>query len=706
MKDDDLTLETSGIKEPDLKLITKELEQAQADLSTYLGRVDDARQWWQCLWDNQWEDGMVHPDGSGKDCWPWNGASDSRLHIVETIVKEHVTLDLVAFWSAKVQAKSIRPFESGRDVNVAQRMLNWRVYTHMKRELLRELPLAFTWKHALGLAFMGIEWEQQRELVHVPVTTDDITQLATNMGLNDVVSRLFNADKAFDDELIAALQQMSPILMVGEARKILNDLRDLGQADMPIASLRINKPVWTALRPGVDVLIPSETVDIQNARWMCRRELVSRVELEDRVVTDGYASAFVEEAVKHKGVFASWMPAISVNNSAMGSDRDLYELVHFYSRQLHQGVPCMYRTVFNAASIGNNNLYAVHRKFEYDHQQYPVVAFRRTYHFRPMLSSVGIADESYTDERDIKIQQDGLNNRTDLIHSPPMIVPTLRAQATKNAYGPKAVMTATRPNEVNWAPLPPMDETPIYVMQNVQARLDRRYPITGGSVDPEIKAVHRQQLADQCLGEIELCLEMTYQLQQQYETDADVQRVAGGTEPWQFTAKDIQGQYEVTASVDMKSIDLNYKEVQLDALGKIMPFKDAGGKVFNYAAQVLDPDLADALTEDQMSPAAMQREKDNEYSAVGQIMSGVEPIKPMMANNQFRLQTIQEIVQQPQVMQKLANDPIAQKLLQNRVEFFQNQIQQFQQNPQIGRALSTQTFAPTQAPVTSNQPPQ
>ncbi len=691
-------LERADLAEPDLSRIVQELQQAQSDVSRYLSRIQLSQDWWQCEWPNMWADGRVHPNPNGGDCWPWNGASDSRLRIVQTIVQEHVTLDLVAFWSARVQCKSIRPFVHGRDVNIADKMLQWRVYTHMKRELLRELPLAFTWKHSMGLAFMGIEWEQEREILEVPVSLQIIDQIASALGLGALTGMLLDPDKAYDDQLVLALQAMSPILPTADAHKILNDLRNTGQSQIPTAQLRINKPIWTAMRPGIDVLIPSETVDVQSARWVATRELVSESELEDRIVTDGYDPDFVAEAVTHKGVFASYTPRTSPETEpSLGSNRDMIELFGFRCRYLDNGVPCMYRTVFNDATRGKDNLYAVHRKAEYDHGQYPIVAMRRTFHFRPLLTSVGIADESYTDEMDMKTQQDGLNNRTDLIHSPPMIVPTLRAQATKNAYGPRAVMTAMRPNEVAWAPLPPLDQTPVLVMQQIEARLDRRYAIIGGAIDPEIKLARRKQLAQHCLGEIELCLEMTFQLQQQYETDQDVQRVAGkGQTPWQFSVKDIQGQYDISATVDIAMIDIEQAKAKMGLLAEMLPFKQAGGVVFQAAAQIIDPDLADALVEDQMSPTAMERERNDEYNAMGQMSGGIEPTKPLMANAQYRLQVLNEIVQQPQVQEKLKTDPIYFKLFQNRLQFFQNQIQQFQMNPQIGRTLATQTFQPSQ----------
>jgi hypothetical protein len=706
MTDDDQTLETSGVKKPDLQVITDEIQQAYTDSNTYGGRMAQARAWWMCEWPNQTVDGRRWaPEGSKQPIFPWDGCSDSRLRIVSTIVQEHVTLALAAFWSSKKQAKSIRPFVSGRESSVTQKMLDWRVGTQMKRELIRELPNALNWRFGGGLSFIKIEWEQMRELAYVPITMDMIQEITSALGLGDVVDKLMDPDKTYDSELVKVMQSLSPVLPTAEARTVLKELRESGQSQLPVTSLRINKPKWTAKRPILDVLFPSETCDIQQTRFTCERELVSETELTDRIVTDGYEPDFVTEALEHKGTFSSWWQQSLLNN--INSNRDLIELNHFLSWRLsHKGTPCLYRTVFNEAvnkSPRSDNLCALHRKFEYDHQQIPLVALRRSYMFKPLLSSIGIAEEAYTDELDIKKQQDGLNDRTDLIHQPPMIVPTLRAQAISGNYGPRAVMTAMRPEGVIWPPLPPMDQTPVIVMQMVQQRLDRRYPITGGEVDPEIKALHRQQLTEETNAEFELALEQTLQLMQQYETDEDIKRVAGG-DPWNYSRQDIQGQYTVSAGVDINNIDIERAGQKLDMLAKMLPFKQGGGVVFKAAAQIVDPDLADAMTQDEMSPVAQERETNDEYNAIAQIMAGIEPRQNLTANPQFRLQIIQQITGQPQFMQEIQGKPNSQKMLETRVKAYQAQIQQFQENPQIGRALSTQSFSSAAPTVTTAQP--
>jgi len=693
--DKDESLERSGTKKPDLEKIIDELQQAHVDSSNYSMRIANARGWWQCEWDGMSSDGRrwwtPSEIAAGKPS-PWNGCSDSRLRIVSTIVQEHVTLCLAAFWSAKKQATSIRPFISGRQTNVMQHMLDWRIGVQMKRELMSELNMALGWRFAYGLCFLKIEWEQKRELTYVPITLDMIGELSAALGLGDVMDKILDPDGAFDKDLVTVMQAMSPVLPTHEARTVLKELRDTGASELPVASLRVNKPKWSAKRPFIDITIPSETCDIQVSRFTGERELVSEVELVDRIETDGYDPDFVDEALRHKGKFCDWMPQPYQNQDNQGSNRDLVDLTHCLSWRLHNGAPCLYRTVFNHM-VAADKLYAVHRKFEYEHGQFPFVALRRNYTFRPLLSSIGIAEEAYTDERDIKIQQDGLNDHTDIVRQPPKILPTLRAQAMASQWGPNATMTAMRPESVVFPELPPWDQTPLLAMQMVTERLNRRYPIQAGpNVDPSIVALFRQQLVNETNGEFDLALDQTVQLMQQFETDEDIARVAGG-EPWNFSRKDIQGQYEISSAVDINNVDIDRAKAKMELIAQMLPFKQAGGVVFKAAANIVDPDMADALEADEMGPVAQERETNDEYNAIAQIMAGIEPRQNVMANPQFRLQIIQQIAMDPGFMQKLSKDEVAQKRLQKRIEQYNDQIQQFQKNPQIGRQVATQTFA-------------
>lgn len=698
----DETLEQADVKEPDLSLLLNELRQAQSDATNYYNRMETSRLWWRSEWRGQTTDGRQHSDEMG-EVFPWEGAYDSRTRVVQTLIREHVNYALYVFWNAKIQARSIRPLTQGRQKSVAQRMLEWRIYNHMQSELMRELPLYFGWRYGYGLALMWIEWEQQRLVQNFDVnlaTLDDILTGGKAQQGQSIMPELLDlfADPERTKEARDLIKGLSPLLSNGEAGKIVKDLREVRSAKLPVSHLLSNKPKWTALRPAIDVLIPSQESNIQQARFISLRELVTESELTDRIGTHNYDPDFVEEAVKHKGEFADWMQQTQWKYSASDSDRDMIELHHFYYKSIaEKEVPRVYRTVFNEASIGGHNLYATHGMLEYDHGQYPCVVGRRTFEHRPILSSQGIAEEAYTDEMNIKTQLDGIGNRTDIVLAPPLIVPSTRVDAVRGTFGPREIMGVNRPNEINWMPLPPFDNTPLEFIRLVQERLDRRYPLYNQQ-NKELSQIYRMQEGKALLNEIELIVEQTFQLMQQYETDEEVAQVAGQMEhPFHADPQAIQGKHEIVATIDFRMLDEDFAQKKLDLIAKAMPFKESQ-MMFKMAVEAIDPDAADAIAQDQMSPSAQEKEKRSVHEDVSQMMNGIEPPMPMMANHQLHLQTIQQIMSQPNMMQRLQGLPDSQKLIQNRVKFHQNQIQQFQANPQIGRALSTSAFQPKQPP--------
>jgi hypothetical protein len=437
---------------------------------------------------------------------------------------------------------------------------------------------------------------------------------------------------------------------------------------------------------------------------------VSETELTDRIETENYDPEFVAEAIKHKGepglTMQPWPQSGGEHmrgGIAPGSYRDLIQIYHFYYKAMDNGVPCLYATVFNPLCKGKagKQLYAKHGIFEYLHGQYPIVEFCRRFEDRRILGSVGIAEEAYTDELDIKRQQDGLTDRTSLINRPPMIVPYARTKDIKNTPLPGAVLSVSRPREVDWMPLPPTDATPVAVIRMVQDRLDRRYPLFGVEVDPELKQLYRQEAGQETLGVMSLVIEQTFQLMQQYEVPQEVSEVVGPlARPFPVSREEIQGKHEITATVDVRMLDKEFAAEKMALIGQAMVFKQEG-LLFRMAIDAIDPDAADSIADDQVSPAAMEKEKQDELNAIAQAMSGIEPPLPMHANNQLRLQVLAQHTLQsrnPMMGRRLQLMQDSQEILKKRAQFFMNQIQQMTQNPQIGRALSTSTFQPKMAP--------
>jgi hypothetical protein len=117
-------------------------------------------------------------------------------------------------------------------------------------------------------------------------------------------------------------------------------------------------------------------------------------------------------------------------------------------------------------------------------------------------------------------------------------------------------------------------------------------------------------------------------------------------------------------------------------------------KVFISAMRLVDTDLAEDV-ESQDPQQVSDQEMRGAKEEVNQALNGIIPQPPMYGNHALRLKTIMETVQQPNIAQRLQERADSQQILKSIVEFYQNQIQQRTENPQIGRTLAT---APLQAP--------
>lgn len=710
-----------GTDTPNVRLILKELEEAQTYASRYCDRNANALRCWHSVWDGQTCDGRKHAGEEGEDAFPFEGASDSRIRTVKEQIRDHATLAQFAYDNAKVQAETVRPFADGmaRQANKATKLLKWQLGTQLRAQLDLEIPLALNWRFGYGAALLGVDWWQCRRLekhnLTIPMLAD-IVSAQTGQDSLEALMQVQSAllDPALEDRMVSFIQSLSPIVTTRQARKILTDLQQLRTAEIQVPYTFRSQPRLTALRPGVDVLFRDLTGDLQEEPWVAWRERVSETDLYDRIETEEYDPGFVEEAIERKGEGSDdiWLRQTLAERGVYGGYAQRYgwvnsyantiELYHFYYKARMNGTPCVFRTVFNPAVVGKdlkNPVYAWHGLHPYKHGLYPMTPMRFEKEERPICSSQGIAEIAYTWEQEEKAQADGLADRTALVNAPPLITPYNKVAEIRGTFGPRAVLGVTRPQEIQWMPLPPTDGTPVLVLAAVAKRVQRFFGIFGEDVDPDLKNMRRQQLAKTVLGEIGLAGGMMFQLDQQYLPDSEVEQTVGPLAlPFQVSREEIQEQHTVRVTFDTKMIDEEYVEKKLGLIGQAMSFNQDGtanvSALFRIALEMIDPDAADKVIENDQ--VATEREKNDEVQAISNAFNGLESPLPMHGNHQLRLQTIMEQTvqsQNPKMRERLAQNPDTVEILKKRIEFLQNQIQQYQQNPQIGRMLGTRPFS-------------
>lgn len=736
-----------GSDKPNLTLIEHELETAQTAAGRYFRRNADAFAFWHSRWEGQTIDGRKHGD-EDTPAEPWEGASDTRPHTCDRVVNEHIIVTELAFDLSKLQATSISPFNmaSSRQKSTATKLLRWLVNVKMKPEVQIEIPLAFAWVYGYGAALLEVCWEQSRRLDFIEIGPPELSQIV-QARLGDPSARMMDAtgaaaaadpmiaivqgimDPNQEDQMTTFLQTISPILDRATARRIVVKLREGGTAEIPTATTYLSKPRWTARRPGVDVIFPAHMGEPNepSTRWMNGVEYLTETELIDRVHTDNYDEEFVDEAIKKKGEFTNegWARQTMIERSTYGgggydsgpgrfdddSLKDLIEINHFRFHGHAYDTPCLYKTIFSRfvrprdRDPAKNPLVAKHGPDEYDHGKFPYAALRFETKHRALLSSRGIPEIVYPWQNEEKTQLDGLADWSELQKRPPMIVRRGTEAQYRGQPLPGRILGIMKAGDKpNFMPIADPGATSDKALRLIMDRIDRHFPLFGPNVDVDLKQAYRRRVGSRMLNQLSVALQQTLQLSEQYLPDEDIAAVAGQKAgPFHQVRDEIRGEHQISAVWDPRMIDEEYALTKLQQIGVAMQYNQGGtanvNKLFAIAMNTIEPDLADEVIDD--GQAATDREQQDERNAISQAFNGIEPSMPKFGNHQLRLQVLNQTVfqtQSTQMRQELMQKPDTLKILMNRQRWFMNQIQQYQENPQIGRAVGTQALAPRLAP--------
>lgn len=117
--------------------------------------------------------------------------------------------------------------------------------------------------------------------------TEDIIEMIQNPEAADQVAELFIG--------------LVPNVKKRRALKMVKELRETGETEIPMPEVNRNQPVCVALKPYEDIVFPEETCELQKARVIYRRVLMTEVELRSKISDEGWDEDFVEQAVETAG---------------------------------------------------------------------------------------------------------------------------------------------------------------------------------------------------------------------------------------------------------------------------------------------------------------------------------------------------------------------------------------------------------------------
>src|SRR6266403_1018817 len=689
------TINTPNLPEEDkLEALKREFQTVLADSAQYVLRINDMDDARFCRWMGQSVEGRKWSKNTNRAVFPWEGASDSRNFLIDDTINDDVDIMMLALKRARMQAKATNWQDAGF-AQATTTVLEYVLNNQLADEWLREVEFAANWRQHFGAAVTEIDWFFETGTEMRTITIQDLIQIAQQdpnfAGLLQYL--VTNRDKLSEEDLKQAAQVLKQLLPdVPDPEQAVKDLLATGQHQYKAPYLKNSRPTIMALAPLRDVFFPLNTYDIQKGRWIVRRDVMNEAEMTELANIEGWDPKFLEQMKRKKGEsvlinFINTHRALLRKNKDLFVDefREMYEVFYAYSQEYEDKAKCIYTTVFHPSieEVG------VRQLSPYLHGKFPFALHRREKSTRSTIESRGVADVAEPAQQELKTQRDFQTDRTALSILPPIRKPNSRGKMNIK-LGPAVEVTETRPGEISFMEIPPMDQETVEISNFIKADHDSYFGKFNPTGDPNKVVRKQQRLADSFLSEIREVVVQIGQLLQQYMDPGEWNQICG-VQGQMFNAMsrdDIQKEFHLSFQFDARDLDTEFVKQKLEAAESLAQMDRSGTINFDglirWAAQSLDPGLASiALNAPQ---SVTQKEINDEQDAVVKISLGIEP--PLMAagaNFQLRLQVIQFTLQQsPKLQQLILSDQQSQEILKNRVKNFQFQIAQ-QQNAQIGK---------------------
>lgn len=579
----------------------------------------DARESW---WENQSDDGRKwgraplrtgarrSSPGDEVEAYPWNGASDVRLRLIDTVIRERSD-----FCRLAVQRRQERlgPRNAAPDEDPQMKAMAWgqtfayyedETRKNFRREVARWKDIAE--EYGCGVMFTG--WHRDLELVPMELSIDEIVQALVKAAMEqaaqmrgEIAQENEGAEVGGSEEQLSeeeqqlitqnveqrlmdmradpkqlklfaeTLKALDANMPESEAMRLARELRVNAAATYYAVDAKDEVPEWRALTPFVDIFFPPTAVDLQK-HWGCMVEWVTRSELEARKTSQGYDEAWVKSVLEAG-------PGLSLDLSGMGitnhawllsgghvrcgvktadpmakTDQDEFQILHLYYRpEAIDGVRALCHTVLHGKVLTGCGL---HEVCPFDHGELPFQSHVTQLGAPYLLASKGAGELTSTLQQNRKDHVDSLSDDADLRVKPPMQVPHM-AEGKRFRWAPGHQIVSRNPNMGVVTVLNPQtDARGTAQAQQLSKELFDEFWARGPLVDPEVKMAARQMLVSDFLEDVLAVRKQTFKLIQQFVPDELQAAFVGGLPvDLRVTKKEIQGQLSLEMDFDAADFD-------------------------------------------------------------------------------------------------------------------------------------------------------
>jgi len=664
-------------KEPDVKTLRYAYDQTVTELEAYFDLCRTSYDERRNFWPGKSRDHRKH----GSDAFPWEGASDVESHVID----ERITR-LVSIFSSALNRANIRAFPVGvGDIprsKIVTSFLKWMVSSGYIPRFKKEMELGANYLLERGLLITYVGWLREDRTYLQKL---DINQMAQ---ISPELVALINSEEQ-DESIIQLMIQTMPGVNESRAKKALNELRNFGEAEIPVVRRQVDAPEVKTLAPDGDFFFPPYVTDPQRAPYCFWKTYYTTQELENKISTEGWDKDFVEYVIdKYRGVNIDSIEreqegrrSISLTDNAYEAE-ELIEIIHGYQRLIDpdDGSEGIYETVFHREFSGNEFAPGF-AKFEIlnGYEDYPVVVTKLSEDSKRLYDTMTIPDLLRGIQNQVKVERDSRIDRNSIATLPPLLHPVGQAPSD---WGPGRRIPYRRKDDYIFADVPTFNAGSVEMEETMLSQADR---LVGLDETSNISVIRRQFLVDKYLQHSAEVLKQCFRCFQRFGPDSIFFRVTGSPDPVNFPKGNAEENYDVIINYDVLNSDREMQETKLQQIVNLTSL-DSNGRInmqglLDAMANAIDPVLADAI----LQPAEDAREQivKDVTDDLAKIFAGIEmPARPTGA--QVAMEIIQSYAQQPDIAQKLQTDQAFAQRIQKYTAQYQFQMQQ-QQNAQIGR---------------------
>ncbi len=657
-----------------------------------------------CWWPNQSRDGRKWPTPHGPKPFPWPGASDARVPLVDKYITEDVAFLMVV-------ADRMRVMVSGTESNDAAfahratNLLRWLKQTQMT-ELPRELRLGCNYMLETGSTVFGVWWDRQQQLAYQEIDMEAIQSAASELEMRAargeqltpemqyaVALPMLIMDEAAEKEALEVMRMGFPEVRVARLRQAVRELREKGLTRLPRPVLVKDRPCVVALKPNRDIFVARGTTNAQMAQGWYRREMVSETTLKDREKTHQWSPEWTKKmiATQKGNMTVEFMGDNATSSRTMTStgglwdNENLFEVVHAYRRMYDaDGVPGIYYTCFNT---GLTDDIAYHGMLDYDHGEYPFIHVERESRSPLLDEARGYGEVAFTWQQQIKTRWDARVDRASLATLPPSYYPS---GSPPDKWGPGVQIPVISADDYGFLDIPKYDPGSQEVEESVRRFADEYF---GRPVDEQNKVqadVMRQDLANNWMNGLARVDTQIFKLCQQFMPDEIFFRVVGSSKakPLKATREEIQGGFDVSVGYNVGDLDNEVVSAKLGLIEKALMMDTTGRVDRNQALDVvfelIDPDIGERILKPAMD--ASQEEIEDEQTVATKLLNGLDvDVKPEGQAYDLRLKVLENVfATNPLAQEAYSGKERVKEVVDKRVKQLRFQLQQ-RENAIIGR---------------------